>query len=129
MEPVSAVVMLWAIALAYLATYGLGAAACRIAKVRPRSAIGRLGVYCGVGTVIVGWVGYGCTMYGAGTCARVFVWASALLGVVLLAWRPERQLATTKPGENTSSRTLLIVIVAIIVALGSQACYQRVHGL
>ncbi len=118
MEQVSVVTMLWTLALAYMATYGLGAAACALAKIRPTGGIGRIGVFCGVGTVIVGWVGYICAVNSWELLARLVVWIAALTGAALIAWhrRQDRDEDEPIPG-----RALLVLMLAIVIAIGYRA--------
>ncbi len=117
MEQVAAVSMLWTVALAYMATYGLGAAACALAKIRPNGGIARLGVFCGVGTVIVGWVGYLCAVNAWGLPARLVVWIAALGGAALIAW-PRRQREADEP---LAGRVLLVLMLALVIAIGYRA--------
>jgi hypothetical protein len=112
MEQVSALQMLWTVLLAYTATYGFGALVCRPAGIRPVGGVGRLGVYCGAGVVVVGWVGYVCALNGWSVAARVIVWVAAVTGAILMAWgRRRADDARTVPG-----RAVRLVLLAILIA-------------
>jgi hypothetical protein len=112
MEQVSPLQMLWTVLLAYTATYGFGALVCLPARLRPTSGLSRLGVYCGVGAVVIGWVGYICALNGWGLAARVLVWLGAVAGAVLMAWGQRKADDTpTIPG-----RAVRLVLLAIVVA-------------
>jgi hypothetical protein len=119
MEEVAVAKMLWAIVLAYMATYGLGAPVCRLAGLRQLGGLARIGVCCGVGTVIIAWIGYGCAVNAWPLAGKVVVWAAALVGAVTMAFRFRRNSADSE--EVLPRRVILILLLAIVVALGYRA--------
>lgn len=118
MTPVSPIQMLWMLVLAYLSTYGLGAAVCLPARVHPRGGFARTGLYCGVGVAILGWAGYVCSLNAWGLAARIIVWAAAALGAVLIAWG--RRVPADEP-DALSGRVRMVILLAVLLALGFRA--------
>ena len=118
MTPVSPIQMLWMLVLAYLSTYGLGAALCLPARVHPCGGLSRTGLYCGVGVAVLGWAGYVCSLNAWGLAARIIVWAAAALGAVLIAWG--RRAPAEEP-EPLSGRLRMVILLAVLLALGFRA--------
>ena len=119
MEQVAVANMLWAIVLAYMATYGLGAPVCRLAGLRQLGGLARIGVCCGVGTVVIAWVGYASAVNGWPSCGKLVVWAAALVGAVMMASR--FRLRADESDEVLPRRVILILLLAIVVGLGYRA--------
>lgn len=123
MEPVSAWNLIWVMALAYLSTYGLGALACMAAGLRLHSGFERLGVYCGVGAVIIGWAGYALILLQAPLVLRIFMWLASAVGAVMIAWRPEGR----GDEKHYAPRAVAVAILGGLLALVIQRI--GVHGM
>lgn len=113
MESVSTLQMIWMVAVAYLATYGIGAPLYRLAGLRVPGLLARVGLSCGIGVAALGWIGWLCAINGWALAIRITVWLAVALGVFMLALDSNQKCDDMQP---LSRNAKLILIIAIVVA-------------
>ncbi|MFP3903940.1 MAG: hypothetical protein ACLFWB_06840 [Armatimonadota bacterium] len=121
MEPAPALNIALAIISAYLATYGLGALLCLPVGISFKSWFERLGIFCGVGTVVLGWVAYLMLLSNAALVLTIFVWCAGAAGVGIILCQ------AYQGGDDESDiprRAIIIALGGMVIAL----LIQRVIG-
>ncbi len=120
MESLTARHALLLIALAYGSTYGWGSALCRLAGWSAGSRAERIGVQCGLGVVVLGWIGFAGLMLRASWLALLGVGLGLLLAFVPLMLR--HRLSEERPAAPGATRLLaLAVVVALALSWGVRA--------